>query len=114
MVTDFLAWQPSQVGIELDTISFNNFFGDTNIGPVASNGSFALSAQSTINLGLVGRLIPQDSQSGLDAVSTVFNRFILGLDSDIAVHGQNAGPSDVWHFALMRYDSLLMVCSGKT
>ncbi|KAI0035854.1 hypothetical protein K488DRAFT_76325 [Vararia minispora EC-137] len=88
---------PSQVGVQLSSIGFENFFGSTNIGPAQSNGSFTLAPQSTVGLGLVGRLIPQTEQSGLDAVSQIFNRFIHGMDSEVSVHGASAGPSGaVW------------------
>jgi hypothetical protein len=86
---------PSQVGVALSSIGFENFFGGTDIGPVTSNGSFVLSPLSTVGLGLVGRLIPQTEQSGLDAVSEIFNRFVHGMDSNVSVHGTSAGPSEV-------------------
>jgi lipid-binding SYLF domain-containing protein len=88
--------QPSQVGVQLDSIGFQNFFGNTNIGPVSSNGSFTLAPEATVNLGLAGRLIPQSSQAGLDDVSTIFNQFVHGMDSDVSVHGDSVGPSSVW------------------
>lgn len=50
---------------------------------------------STSPLPLAGRLIPQDSSQGLDAVSGVFNRFIHGEDSGVLVQGASAGSSDV-------------------
>ncbi|KAI0773181.1 hypothetical protein BD413DRAFT_603560 [Trametes elegans] len=86
---------PSQVGVELSSIAFQNFFQDVNIGPVASTKAFVLSAQSTVDLPLSGRLIPQGSQAGLDAVSNIFNSFIHAQDSNVIVHGDSAGPTDV-------------------
>ncbi|KAI0668274.1 hypothetical protein C8Q78DRAFT_1081656 [Trametes maxima] len=86
---------PSQVGVELSSIAFQNFFNDVNIGPVSSTKGFNLAPQSTIDLPLIGRLIPQDSQPGLDAVSKIFNNFIHAQDSIISVHGDSAGPTDV-------------------
>ncbi|KAI0370690.1 hypothetical protein BV20DRAFT_966193 [Pilatotrama ljubarskyi] len=86
---------PSQVGIELSSIAFQNFFGDVHIGPASSTKGFTLAPQSTVDLPLVGRLIPQDSQAGLDAVSTIFNNFIHALDSNVTVRGDSAGPTDV-------------------
>ncbi|KAI0631497.1 hypothetical protein C8Q77DRAFT_1218963 [Trametes polyzona] len=86
---------PSQVGVELSSIAFQNFFEDVNIGPAASTKGFTLAPQSTVALPLVGRLIPQDSQSGLDAVSTIFNNFIHAKDSNVTVRGDSAGPTDV-------------------
>ncbi|EIW52711.1 uncharacterized protein TRAVEDRAFT_134842 [Trametes versicolor FP-101664 SS1] len=86
---------PSQVGVELSSIAFQNFFGDINIGPVASMKGFTLAPQSTVALPLTGRLIPQSDQAGLDAVSTIFNRFIHAQDSNVTVRGDSAGPTDV-------------------
>lgn len=86
---------PSQVGIELSTIGFQNFFQSTHLGPAASTGAFTLAPQSTIGLPLAGRLIPQDSSQGLADVSAVFNAFIHGQDSPVTVYGDSAGPSDV-------------------
>ncbi|GJJ06156.1 hypothetical protein Clacol_000345 [Clathrus columnatus] len=86
---------PSQVGIDLSSIGFNNFVGTTMLGPATSTSSFTLAPLSTINLPLVGRLIPQTSQSGLDALSAVFTNFIHGIPSNVSVVGASAGPSDV-------------------
>ncbi|KAH8992759.1 hypothetical protein EDB86DRAFT_3078965 [Lactarius hatsudake] len=85
---------PSQVGVSLSNIGFQTYFGNTNIGMVASNGSFTLAPLATSALGLIGRLIPQTQQSGLLDVSTIFNNFIHGLDSNVSVHGDSAGPGD--------------------
>ncbi|KAJ3838704.1 hypothetical protein F5878DRAFT_725102 [Lentinula raphanica] len=85
---------PSQVGIELSSLGFNSFADNQLIAPVSS-GSVALLPESTSNLALVGRLIPQNSSDGLAAVSQVFNNFVHGLNSDLVVNGASAGPSDV-------------------
>jgi hypothetical protein len=89
------ARQPSQVGIDLSSIGFQNYFGNTNIGPVVSSGSVTLAPLATSSLSLTGRLIPQTQQSGLFDISTIFNNFLHGLDSNVFVHGDNAGPQDV-------------------
>ncbi|THH12496.1 hypothetical protein EW146_g7640 [Bondarzewia mesenterica] len=86
---------PSQVGIQLSSIGFQNYFESTNLGPAESNGSLTLSPETSVPLSLVGQLIPQSSATGLHDVSTVFNNFIHGEDSEVVVHGNNAGPSDV-------------------
>ncbi|RPD70056.1 hypothetical protein L226DRAFT_261105 [Lentinus tigrinus ALCF2SS1-7] len=86
---------PSQVGVELTSIGFQNFFQNVNIGPASATETFSLSPQSTIPLALTGRLVPQKEQSGLDAVSAMFNAFIHGKDSNIVVQGDSAGPTDV-------------------
>ncbi|BGP00846.1 hypothetical protein RTBOTA2_002159 [Rhodotorula toruloides] len=87
---------PSSVGVALAGIGFQNFFGDTNIGPAASNGSFALTPKSTIQLPLVGRLIPQSDPKALADVSTIFNGFVHGVPSELVVHGDSAGNTASW------------------
>jgi hypothetical protein len=79
----------------LSSIAFNTIVNGTSIAPVASDGVASLLPVSTSSLSLVGRLVPQDSQQGLDIVSGIFNNFIHGKDSDVTVQGSSAGPSDV-------------------
>lgn len=98
---------PSQVGVELTSFAFANFFQNVHIGPAATSQAFSLSPLQTIPLPLTGRLIPQDSQAGLDAVSAMFNGFIHGKDSDIVVQGDSAGPTDVCHIVCCDADLLL-------
>ncbi|KAF9562767.1 hypothetical protein CPC08DRAFT_361960 [Agrocybe pediades] len=86
---------PSQVGIQMSSISFDTYMGDVLIAPVASTGTVTLSAQSTSQLSLAGQLIPQESPEGLAAVSNVFNKFIHGEDSNVSVRGSGAGSSHV-------------------
>ncbi|KAJ4494066.1 hypothetical protein C8J55DRAFT_533507 [Lentinula edodes] len=89
------ATNPSQVGIELSSLGFSSYIDRQLIAPVSSSGAVTLNPESTSNLALVGRLIPQTSSEGLAAVSQVFNNFIHGLDSELMVNGASAGPSDV-------------------
>jgi hypothetical protein len=65
------------------------------VAPVAAQ-HVTLAPQSTSELSLVGRLIPQNTAAGLAAVSQVFNNFVHGQDSNVLVHGSSAGPSGVW------------------
>lgn len=87
--------QPSQVGMDLNEIGFRTFFSSTFLGAVSSTGSFTLAPLSTSSLSLAGRLVPQTTDSGLADVSTVFGNFVHGKDSNVAVQGDSAGPSDV-------------------
>lgn len=64
------------------------------IAPVSSSG-VTLSPLSTSKLSLVGRLIPQDTDAGLNAVSDIFNNFIQGQNNDVVVHGAGAGSANV-------------------
>ena len=95
MVLIYMYSQPSQVGVALSSIGFNAFFGTTGLGPVAFTGPFNLLPLTTSPLPLAGRLVPQPSDSGLAAVSTVFNNFIHGMNSNLTVQGTSAGPSSV-------------------
>ncbi|KDQ57731.1 hypothetical protein JAAARDRAFT_69819 [Jaapia argillacea MUCL 33604] len=86
---------PSQVGVQLSSIGFEAFFDNTDLGPVSATSEFTLAPQSSSPLALTGRLLPQTTPSGLQDVSTIFNNFIHGKDSNITIQGQSAGPSDV-------------------
>ncbi|KAF8516876.1 hypothetical protein JB92DRAFT_3095500 [Gautieria morchelliformis] len=61
------ATNPSQVGVQLSSIGFNNFVEETLLGPAASSSGFTLAPQfiAPFNLPLMGRLIQQDSAPGL-------------------------------------------------
>lgn len=87
---------PAQVGISLDGITFQNFYKSTHLGPASSAGTFNLLPQASFELALVGRLIPQDEQSGLDDVSQIFTDFIHGKNSDVLVQGDAAKPDVSW------------------
>lgn len=82
---------PSQVGIALSALQFQAFYGQTNLGPTGAGNPFVLAPLSTISLPLSGRLVQQTSDSGLADLSTVFNNFIHGQNSDVTVHGDTAG-----------------------
>lgn len=86
---------PSQVGVELATFGTTISRNDTNLGPAAATAPFTLQALAVTNLPLVGRLIPQDDEAGLNALSEVFTRFVQATNTDLVVHGVNAGPPDV-------------------
>ncbi|KAJ7668375.1 hypothetical protein DFH06DRAFT_1181491 [Mycena polygramma] len=94
LTIDATAANPSQVGIELSSLGFETFVNGTMIAPVSS-GSVNLAPGSTSSLSLVGRLVPQSSSEGLAVVSSVFNNFVHGLDSNVIVQGASAGSSDV-------------------
>jgi hypothetical protein len=86
---------PSQVGIALSSIGFQNYIGSTNLGPASSEQAFTMPPKSSFDLPLVGRLIPQNTTDGLNTVSQVFTNFIHGQSSEVTVNGISAGPTDV-------------------
>ncbi|KAF8508848.1 hypothetical protein JB92DRAFT_2832212 [Gautieria morchelliformis] len=81
---------PSQVGVQLSSIGFNNFVGETLLGPAASSSGFTLTPQfiATFNLPLVGRLIHQDSASGLATATATF-QIPFAFPIDIVALEQN-------------------------
>lgn len=85
---------PSQVGIALSSIGFQNSFGSTFIGPASSTGPFTLVPKTTISLPLVGRLQPQSTPQGLQDISTIFDAFLHAIPSNLIVHGDSAGPTE--------------------
>lgn len=97
--------QPSQVGISIPTIAFQALYQGVDIGTVSASSAVNLRPLSTIALPLSGRLIPQTSQAGLDAVSALVNQFVHGKDSNVAVQGTAASLSgaSVSHLTFVSY-----------
>ncbi|KAI8071000.1 hypothetical protein BC940DRAFT_365659 [Gongronella butleri] len=83
---------PSQVGFSLQSVNFAAYYKDTELGPLgASPGNFAPAAKSNVNM--TGRLIPQTTQEGLDAVTQVFENYLAAKDTLVDVKGVSAsGP----------------------
>lgn len=75
-------------------MGFSTFFNDVMIAPVAGK-DVTLAPGSTSPLALVGRLVLQESDNGLAAVSEVFNSFIHGKNSNVVVQGSSAGNASV-------------------
>ncbi|TFK75313.1 hypothetical protein BDN72DRAFT_885777, partial [Pluteus cervinus] len=86
---------PSQVGVQLDSLGFDTLVGGTLIASVLTDGGVTLAPASSSNLSLSGRLLPQTTSAGLNVVSEIFNNFVHGQDSDVLVQGASAGPSSV-------------------
>ncbi|KAF8070285.1 hypothetical protein FPV67DRAFT_1755106 [Lyophyllum atratum] len=95
LTLDAATTNPSQVGIALSSIGFETYVGDVMIAPVLSAGAVTLAPGSTSDLSLVGRLVPQNTPTGLSTVSGVFNNFVHGKDSNVEVRGASAGPKGV-------------------
>ena len=83
------------MGIQLSSITFNTFVGEIIIASVQSVGPVVLAPTSTTTLSLSGRMLSQQSSTGLATVSTVFNNFLHGMDSNVTVQGAGAGPAEV-------------------
>lgn len=70
----------------------------------------ALAPLSTINAQLAGRLVPQDTDSGLADVSKIFTEFVHGRASNVVVQGDGTIPNVSWLSAgikALRIESVL-------
>jgi hypothetical protein len=103
---------PSQVGVSLSSIGFQNYYQTTYIGPAAASPALLLPLAAA-SVPLAGRLVPQTSSGGLADVSTIFTNCqslfkylatvfsyfcefsdIHGIASNLSVHGDTAGPAE--------------------
>ncbi|KAF8977331.1 hypothetical protein BGZ46_007471 [Entomortierella lignicola] len=83
---------PSNVGIELGTVLFNNFFEGQNIGYVQTVG-LVLLPNSASPLSLEGSLVKQTSDSGLKVLGSLFNLVLSGGSPPLTVVGKSATPA---------------------
>jgi hypothetical protein len=87
---------PSQVGFNLAGVSFEAYFSQVDLGPLASNGAAVFPPKGTADISMKGRLIPQDSAGGLQAVTEVFENYLTAKDSALTVKGvSGSGPNGV-------------------
>lgn len=90
-------FQPSQVGIQLDSLNFDSYYSTgTYLGPVSSVPPTSLAPLTTSQMNLAGRMVPQTTQAGLNDVSTIFTNFIHDIPSDVIVQGVSATPDVSW------------------
>ncbi|KAG2175943.1 hypothetical protein INT44_000421 [Umbelopsis vinacea] len=84
---------PSQVGVSLQGLGFESFFGSVDIGPVAGT-NVNLPPQGTAQVQMSGRLVKQSSSEGLAALETLFNNYLGHKETSLSVKGSSAsGPS---------------------
>ncbi|CAO3631253.1 unnamed protein product [Cunninghamella blakesleeana] len=93
LITNTTIVNPSQVGFSLTSVGFVSYYKDVYIGPLAAApAAFAPVAPSSIQM--KGRMIPQNTQHGLDMVTEVFNNYLSAKDSVLIVKGDAAsGPA---------------------
>ncbi|KAF7727125.1 hypothetical protein EC973_007986 [Apophysomyces ossiformis] len=85
---------PSQVGFNLNGVGFNTFFKNVLIGPLASDGAAVFPPRGSVEMNMKGRLIHQDSQEGLDAVTQVFDNYLNASNTILTVEGASgSGPN---------------------
>ncbi|CAM0140812.1 hypothetical protein VKS41_008089 [Umbelopsis sp. WA50703] len=84
---------PSQVGVQLQGLGFESFFGSVDLGPVAGT-NVNLPPQSSANVEMQGRLQKQTSSEGLAALQTLFDNYLASKETSLSVKGASAsGPS---------------------
>lgn len=85
---------PSQIGFILNGAGFQSYFDDVLLGPLASNGMATFPPRGTSSMQMVGRLIKQDSEEGIDAITKVFTNYLNAQDSQLTVKGASgSGPN---------------------
>ncbi|KAI8890227.1 hypothetical protein K501DRAFT_169158 [Backusella circina FSU 941] len=94
LTTQTVIKNPSQVGFNLAGAGFDAYFGDVLIGPLASNGAAIFPPKGSGNVNMTGRMIPQTTDEGIAAVTTVFENYLHGNDSLLTVNGESgSGPN---------------------
>ncbi|KAL0075855.1 hypothetical protein J3Q64DRAFT_1811555 [Phycomyces blakesleeanus] len=86
---------PSTVGFDFSSVSFDSYYGSTKLGPLSSDGGAVFPSQAKAAMVLKGYLQDQhDSPSGLKAVNEVFTNYISAKDSIVSVKGTSvSGPN---------------------
>ncbi|KAF9434266.1 hypothetical protein BGZ76_008312 [Entomortierella beljakovae] len=83
---------PSNIGIELGTVEFENIYEGQNIGYVKTVG-LKLLPNTESPLALEGSLVKQTSESGLKALGSLFNLVLGGGSPALTVNGKSATPA---------------------
>lgn len=90
---DTVITNPSQVGFNLGGVGFSNYFDGVYLGPLLSDGPAIFNPRAASKVPMVGRLVPQDTQEGIIAVTKVFGLYLSGNDSILTVKGESgSGP----------------------
>ncbi|KAJ2957138.1 hypothetical protein NQZ79_g7101 [Umbelopsis isabellina] len=93
LVLETTLTNPSQVGVDLQGLGFESYFGSVDIGPVAGT-NVNLPPQGTATVQMNGRLIPQSGSEGLNALQTLFDNYLSSKETALSVKGSSAsGPS---------------------
>ncbi|KAF9956522.1 hypothetical protein BGZ65_002641, partial [Modicella reniformis] len=83
---------PSNVGIEMGTVVFDNFFQDQNIGFVQTSG-LKLMPGGITPIAMEGTLTKQTSKDGLNALGDMFRMALNGGSPNLIVKGKSVTPA---------------------
>ncbi|KAJ4468227.1 hypothetical protein J3R30DRAFT_3715154 [Lentinula aciculospora] len=81
---------PSQLGIDLGTVTFNSYYDNVLVGPLAGENLF-LSADAITTTHLSGRIIPQ-SGSDLNVIGQLFSNYLTGENLTLVAKGVSVQP----------------------
>lgn len=85
---------PSQIGFLLNGAGFETFYNDVDLGPLAVVGMANFPARASTNLAMKGRLIHQDTEQGIEAITEVFMNYLQAKNSSVTVQGTSgSGPN---------------------
>jgi hypothetical protein len=85
---------PSQIGFNLNGASFESFYGDIDLGPLASNGAANFAPLASSKMAMKGRMIPQTTKEGIIAITTVFGHYLAAQSTELTVKGvSGSGPN---------------------
>ncbi|KAI9253787.1 hypothetical protein BDA99DRAFT_467830 [Phascolomyces articulosus] len=94
LVLDVTIKNPSQVGFLLAGAGFESYFKDIQIGILASDGAASFPPVGETAMKMKGRLIPQKSEEGIEAITEVFSNFLSAQNSTLTVKGTSgSGPN---------------------
>ncbi|CAG8789401.1 674_t:CDS:1, partial [Gigaspora rosea] len=89
------------IGIELGTLFLDVIANNTKIGEVFAK-DFVLEPNGDVKLNLNGRLIPQQSDEGLQIIQGIFNAFLAGEAIPLSTKGTGISPSIDWLVAAVQ------------
>ncbi|KAG0312812.1 hypothetical protein BGZ99_009258 [Dissophora globulifera] len=83
---------PSNVGIEMGTVVFENYFQDQDMGFVQATG-LKLMPDDITPISMEGTLTKQTSTAGLDALGDMFRMALSGGTPNLVVKGKSVTPA---------------------
>ncbi|KAF0444857.1 hypothetical protein F8M41_003280 [Gigaspora margarita] len=89
------------IGIELGTLFLDVIANNIKIGEVFAK-DVVLKPKGDIDLNLSGRLIPQQSEEGLQVIQAMFNAFLAGEAIPLSTKGTGIDPSIDWLVAAIQ------------
>jgi antitoxin (DNA-binding transcriptional repressor) of toxin-antitoxin stability system len=88
--TDASIPSPSQLGINLGTVTFQSFFQNTLVGPLSAN-NLVLTPNAVSKTHLSGRIVSQTG-ANLDVLGELFSGFLAGQNLTLVTKGDSVQP----------------------